>query len=95
MSDGYNLKTKSDVVSILKKSQSASHTILGFIEKLRKGKRSDFVDYMINEAKINTIRLIAEGEVNLQPLHLVVLYMYTMDFSLYQQVNLTLSNWDQ
>ena len=98
MSDGYDVKIKPDIVTMLKKSQTGTHTILGFIEKLKNSKifpnGKAYVEYILYESKIHMIRLIAEGEMVLQPIHLMTLYLYTMDFIIYQQVNQTLSNWD-
>lgn len=100
MSNGYDIKLKSDITPLLKKSQLVAQTILGFIEKLKNMKmhNSDsksYIQYLLSESKIHTIRLIAEGELELQPVHLMTLYLYTADFTIYQQVNQTLFDWDK
>jgi hypothetical protein len=97
MSNGYENKVDINTISLLKKSQSNMHSLLGFIEKLKNSKifpgGKAYVEYILHESKIHMIKLIAEGELLLQPIHLIVLYLYTMDFLIYQQVNSTMSNW--
>lgn len=97
MSNGYDIKANANTISLLKKSQNIMHTLLGFIEKLKNSKifpgGKDYIEYMLHESKIHMIKLIAEGELVLEPIHLIVLYLYTMDFMIYQQVNCTMSNW--
>lgn len=97
MSNGYEYKVDINTISLLKKSQLQMHSLLGFIEKLKNSKMfsggKSYVEYILYESKIHMIKLIAEGELLLQPIHLIVLYLYTMDFLIYQQVNSAMSNW--
>jgi len=51
------------------------------------------LEYIIWDAKIHLIKLLASGENKLQPIHIIALYLYTGNLTIYRQVNVTLSNW--
>ena len=95
MSDGFNSKVNDDVILALERSQKNTHTILGFIDKLNTMKilPANMIDYILWDAKINMIKLIANGEIILQPIHLIVIHLYTSNSIIYHHINSTLSNW--
>jgi len=97
MGNGYSMNVNDNVLANLKKSRSNNHSLLGFIEKLKNNKvfpdGKQCLEYIMWDAKIHLIKLIASGENKLQPIHLMALYLYTGNLTLYRQVNMTLSNW--
>jgi len=97
MSDGYGLNVKDTVLSSLKGAVSMDHSLSGFIDKLKSKKEfpdgEDVLNYLVWDAKVNLIKRIATDESNLQPVHLLALYLYTSNEYIFKQVNKTLLNW--
>ena len=97
MNEGYNLKVGQDVIRTLRASKSGEPLLMGFIEKLKS--KSNFsdgkqtIEYLLWEAKVHMIKRIATGESTLQPIHLLALYLFTSNLTIYKQVNLTLAQW--
>jgi hypothetical protein len=98
MSDGYGLKVPSSAIISLKGSHSIDHSLLGFMDKLRNNKvfpdGEQCLRYILFDAKINVIKRIAAGETTLQPNHMMALYLYTSNYSIFKHVNLTLKTWN-
>lgn len=98
MSDGYGAKVSNSVLAILRASQD-EQSLLGFVDKLKNKKEfnegSDVLDYIVWDAKINIIKRLANNQTNLQPLHILALYLYTSSFTILKSVNDTLVNWQQ
>ena len=96
MNYGFEMKVQETILNKIKSPSSPS--LIGFIEKLKnnkifpEGKQS--LETLIWNSKIHLIKLIASGEQNLQPIHLLALYLYTGNLTIHNQVNLSLSNWD-
>ena len=90
MNFGYDLKTNTDIAIKLYESRNQSHSILGFIDKLKKEKQ---LQNALFNSKVHSIKLIASGDqvhaanAVLDPLHLMVLYLYTGNLSIHKQVN--------
>lgn len=97
MSDGYGMNVKDSVLSSLKGAVFMDHSLSGFIDKLKSKKEfpdgEDVLNYLIWDAKVNLIKRIATDESNLQPVHLLALYLYTSNEYIFKQVNKTLLNW--
>ena len=84
MNDGYMANVPTEILKMLHLSRSQQHSILGFIDKLKKEK---LMAYILFDAKMHAIRLIASGREQLSPVHLMVLYLYTGNLSIFKQVN--------
>lgn len=97
MNDGFSSNVKNNVLAVLKSSGLVEYSILGFLDKLKNNKffpnGKESADYIIWDAKINIIRMIASGQTNLDPIHLIVLYLYSSNLTIFQNVNRTLTNW--
>ena len=95
MNDGYESKVINDLTVF----ESSEQSILGFLDKLKNAKYfadgKDCLDNLLWNSKINLIKIIASEEYNdaLQPLHIMALYLYTSNFTIFQSVNRTLIDW--
>ena len=98
MNDGYALTVKDNVLSALRNSGLVEHSLLGFMEKLKNNKifpdGKECLEYIIWDAKVHLIKVLAKEEQKLQPIHIMALYLYTSNLTLFQQVNKTLTNWN-
>jgi len=98
MNDGYQNKVNPNTLSLLETSSKLNHSLLGFIEKLKNktvfpdGKQC--LEYILWEAKINVIKKIASGcDNNLQPIHLLALYLFGSNLTIFKNVNSSITNW--
>lgn len=89
MNNGFDLQIDDTVLNKLKNSKKLI-SLLGFLDKMKDKKT---LEYLMTEAKINAIKKIRSGS-KLNPLHLIVLYLYTGHFEIHNQVNNTLTNWN-
>jgi ankyrin repeat protein len=98
MSDGYGLNITPSTIVSLKGSHSTDHSLLGFIDKLKNNKvfpdGEQCLKYIMFDAKINVIKRIANGEKVLQPNHMMSLYLYTSNYTIFKQVNSILNHWN-
>jgi ankyrin repeat protein/Mg-chelatase subunit ChlD len=98
MADGYLIPISGDVLTTLKQSQQVTPSLLGFVEKLKNNKvfpdGVKCLDYVTWDAKVHLIKLLASGESVLQPIHMMALYMYTGNLTIFQHANMALSDWD-
>lgn len=98
MNDGYLLSVSNNTLAILRDSGLAEYSLLGFIEKLKNNKifpdGKECLEYIIWDAKVHLIKILAAEEQKLQPIHIIALYLYTGNLTLFQQVNKTLTNWN-
>jgi hypothetical protein len=97
MNDGYGVKITDKTIINLKKSQTLDYSLLGFVDKLKSSKffpdGETNLKYIIADAKINIIKRIAAGETLLLPVHMLALYLYTGNYTIFKQVNMTLKDW--
>ena len=97
MTNGYKNAVNHEAITLVKKSQGNTHTILGFLEKLKNSKifpdGKECLEYILWDAKIHMIEMIAHGEIVLQPTHLMAIYLYTSNLTIFQQVNATMAQW--
>lgn len=97
MSDGYSLRVNNGVLVELKNSQALDHSLLGFVDKLKNNKvfpdGKQQLESILYNSKIHLIKLVATEDSILQPIHLLALYLYTGNLTIFKQVNITLSNW--
>jgi len=97
MSDGYSLKVNNGTLTELNNSKTFDHSLLGFVEKLKNNKvfpeGKQQLESILFESKIHLIKLVATEDSVLQPIHLLALYLYTGNYNIFKQVNLSLSNW--
>lgn len=99
MSDGYSNEVPENTVKILQKAgQNQDQQLMGFLEKLKNNKvfpdGKSCLEFIMWEAKIQAISMVAKGETLLQPIHLIALYLYTGNYTIYRNVNMTLAKWD-
>lgn len=102
MSDGYDYKVNKNTLQLLKKSKSEDHSLLGFLEKIKSNtvipNAKESIPYVLWDAKIHLIRTIASlsssDENHLEPIHIMALYLYTSNPTIFYQVNKTLVNWE-
>jgi hypothetical protein len=99
MSDGYDIIVKDTVIKSLKSLKSVEHSLLGFIEKFNQNKivpiGKQNLEYLMWDAKVAMIKRLAINEnEKLEPRHMVALYLYTSNLSIFQQVNKILQNWN-
>lgn len=98
MNDGYSLKINNMVLENLNNLKSISHSLLGFIEKLKNNKifpqGKQYLEYILYEAKIHIIKLLATGEDKLEPIHMLALYLYLSNMTILNQVNKSLQNFN-
>lgn len=97
MTDGFGANVNKDTLTILDENLEVENSLIGFIDKLRSNKvfpdGEACLKYLMFDAKMNVIKRIAAGEELLQPVHLMALYMYTSNYTIFKQVNLSLENW--
>lgn len=96
MNDGFNLTVDSNVLSTLEKSMS-EQSLLGFIDKLKSNKliNKNLLESIIWESKVHLIKLIARGEEYLSPVQIMALYLYSSNVNILEQVNTSLTQWNQ
>lgn len=95
MTDGYTTKVhKSSLAKIRNASEPA---ILGFLDKLKSNKvfpdGKGCLEQILWESRVHIVRLIASGETTLDPMHMLALYLYTANATVFTQVNATLSSY--
>lgn len=97
MNDGYALTVHKSVLDTLKQSSLIEQSLLGFMEKLKNNKNfpdgKECLEYVLWDAKVHLTKVTASGEDVLQPIHILALYLYTSNLTLFQQVNKSLTNW--
>ena len=98
MNDGYAIVVAENVLTNLKESQELDHSLYGFLEKLKNNKNfpdgKQYLEYILWEARTHLIKLVATGVTELQPVHIMALYLYTSNAIIFKQVNQTLLDWD-
>jgi ankyrin repeat protein len=99
MKDGYLLKVHNNVLSTLKKSKDENHSIIGFVEKLKNNKvfpqGKQYLEYIIWNAKIHLIKMIASGETNLDMIHMLALYLYSSNQTIFENVNMSIAKYSE
>lgn len=97
MTDGYDDKIKFTIIKDLQKSLKLDYSLLGFVDKLKSSKvfpdGETQLKYIMADAKINIIKRVASGEKILQPVHMLALYMYTSNYTIFKNVNQILKEW--
>ena len=94
MSFGYGSKISDEVLDKLKSCLSKNYSLLGFINKLDKyiGCSKSQLAQLLWEAKVNMIAKIASAEeLQLQPVHMISLHLFSMDNAICLEVNKNLS----
>lgn len=99
MGDGYSNQVADTTVTTLQKvGQNPDQQLMGFLEKLKNNKvfpdGKSCLEFILWDAKVHAISLIAKGESILQPIHLIALYLYTGNYTIYRNVNMALTKWD-
>lgn len=98
MKDGYDYNISPEALLNLKKSSSGNHMLLGFIEKLKNnnvfsdGKK--ILEYVLWDSKIHLIKLLANGDNQMPLTHMLSLYLFSSNLTMFQQVNKTLCKWN-
>lgn len=99
MKDGYSFKVHNNVITTLQKSKDEEHSILSFIDKLKNNKvfplGKQYLDYVIWNAKIHLVKMIASGETTLNAIHLLALHLYSSNFTIFENVNLSISKYQE
>ncbi len=99
MKDGYSLKVHNNVLAKLKESNFEEHSLVGFVEKLKNNKvfpeGKDCLEYIIWNAKIHLIKMIAAGEDNLNVIHILALYLYSSNTTIFENVNMSMANFKE
>lgn len=99
MKDGYSLKVHNKVLDTLKNSKGEEQSIIGFIEKLKNNKifplGKQYLEYIIWNSKIHLIKIIASGNNTLDAIHLLALYLYSSNQLIFENVNLSISNYKE
>jgi hypothetical protein len=99
MKDGYAFKVNNKVLSTLKSSMDEEQSILGFIEKLKNNKvfpqGKQYLECVIWAAKIHLIRMIGSGETTLNAIHILALYLYTSNQTIFESINLGIANYKE
>jgi ankyrin repeat protein len=97
MTDGYGLDIKPQTLSNLKDSVSKDYLLLGFLDKIKSTKvipeGKDFVESLVFDAKINLIKVMATKDTQLQPAHVLALYLYSSNYNVFSGINIGLINW--
>lgn len=97
MNDGYGANISKLVLATLKANQGVEQSLMGFVEKLKTKKEfvegEQLLNYLIWDAKINVIKRCAI-KTDLQPVHLLSIYLMTSNLNLLQGLNNTLINWN-
>jgi hypothetical protein len=99
MKDGYTLKVHNNVLVKLKDSNYEEHSLIGFVDKLKNNKvfpeGKQCLEYIIWNAKIHLIKMIASGEDNLNVIHILALYLYSSNTTIFENVNLSIANFKE
>ena len=89
MNNGFNNKIHSSAISKIK--NSSQPPILGFLEKLKKSnvfpEGKNYLEYLLWEARLHIVKLIASGETTLDPIHMMALYLYTSNATIFSKIN--------
>ncbi|CAH6419002.1 Ankyrin repeat protein [uncultured virus] len=97
MTDGFNLKLPKGTLVKLKAASGQSPPILGFLEKLKNNKvfpeGKGCLEQILWESRVHIVKLLASGDVSLDPMHMLALYLYTGNATVFTQVNLALGNY--
>lgn len=94
MGSGYQSVVGGTVfLSVLRMNPQDS--IIGFIDNLMKesGSKKQGLDSILFDAKLKLIRLVASGQAELDPIHIMAIFLYTADSFILEQANLALSDW--
>lgn len=78
-------KLKNNKIFPNKKNNQPSGTIVA--------NEKQSLEYIIWDSKIHLIKLVAAGETLLQPVHILALYLYTSNWKIFEQVNLSITDW--
>ena len=96
MTDGYYNNVNSQTITQIKETNS-NPSLLGFLEKLKNNKifpdGKECLEYIVWNAKIHMIELVANGETILQPIHLMAIYLYSSNVTIYCKVNNCMNKW--
>lgn len=89
MNSGFNSKPQR---AALTKIQNASKPpILGFLDKLQKSNMfpegKQYLNYLLWEARLHIIKLVASGETDLDPVYMMALYLYTSSRMIFDKIN--------
>lgn len=99
MTYGYNQNIEQNTLTILNNSIGREYPLLGFLDKLKtnriipEGKNK--AETIILDAKINLIKIMASNDTILQPVHALALYLYSSNYSIFENVNISLINWKE
>jgi ankyrin repeat protein/Mg-chelatase subunit ChlD len=97
MNDGYDVNIPENTIENL---STQDQSLIGFIEKLRQKKYfadgSDCLEYLLWSAKVNLVRILSELDdtVTVNPIHIMALYLYSSNLTIFQSVSKTLMNWN-
>ena len=96
MHDSYNIMDVPNMESNLKESINEKHSLLGFIEKMNDVFGKEHTNYIVWEAKLHIIKIIASdnNKYNLDPIHIMALYLYTGNSKIFQNVNDLVKKWN-
>lgn len=96
MKNGYSMKVNNNTLDTLKKSSKMEQSLIGFIDKLNNNKifseGKQYLNYIIWCSKIHLIKMISSGT-DLSVLHMLSLYLYTGNKTIFENVNISISNW--
>lgn len=95
MLDGFNYNQNNSALIDIKKNISESHSLLSFIDKIKKINKQSTLESLIYEARLNAVKLIALGETILSPAQLISIYLYTGNEEIFKKVNEMLLNWNK
>jgi ankyrin repeat protein/uncharacterized protein YegL len=92
MNDTYFVKINKNALKALINSEHSNYSLLGFMDKSNNNLRNVILD-----AKIHLIKMIAisNDSDQLEPVHLLSLYLYTGNFEIFKQVNQYLVEWNE
>jgi hypothetical protein len=97
MTDGYGLPVKSQTLTNLRDSVTKDYPLLGFLDKIKSTKvipeGKNFVESLVFDAKINLIKVMATKDTQLQPAHVLALYLYSSNYNVFSGINIGLINW--
>lgn len=91
MLDGFDLNISLESLELIKNSNS-NISLISFIEKLKTNKLGLLLDhnYVMYDAKINLIKILASSDNILSPNEIFAIYLYTSNLELFQNVNINL-----
>lgn len=96
MKNGYSLKVNNNTLETLKSSSKMEQSLIGFIDKLSNNKvfpeGKQYLNYIIWCSKIHLIKMISVGT-ELSVLHMLALYLYTGNKTIFENVNISIANW--